>query len=928
MKKYLLFGILISIFQIGVSQVTFDWARHFGTSNSERVDLHIQDEENNVYLAGYFNDELDLNIGIGTDNVTASNQSDIFLAKFDSIGNLIWKFNSGENNPQGIQDLLIQDTILHFAWGKNKISTINTKTGVLISTLTLSPWFQINKFKYDASGNIILIGVGSPGIDLDPGVNEYLIPNVGSIVYFIASYTSNGDFNWANFFPDETTSIGLDIDYSKSRILTFGIFQNTQDFSLGGNLNLVSSYGDRDCFYAEFNLNGNLTNFDNFGSSGDDRHIGKYDSKGNIILFGSFSGSTLNTPNGGQIGFSNLFGLKIDSNFNEVWSNGWSETDNPSLTEFDFADSLIVYLFLQSTTSKDIYLRKVNLLNGNTLSKKAMYSFESYLNDLDFSIGNNRQIFISGRNNLSQVDYDPTAQNFSFANSGGLDAFVTVLRDCLPTVDTTVIDTCATEFTWSNGDGEIYNTDTISGPHISVNNDCEIISYLRLNISPVANIDLGEDKSACENKNNGVEFDAGSFSSYLWLPNNETTQLISVTNTGEYSVTVTDANGCQAKDTVTFIIHNTPVVNLGSDTAVCENENFGVEFDAGSFSSYSWLPNNETTQIISVTNAGEYSVTVTDTNGCEAKDTVIFSVFSTPTVDLGSDTAVCENDNNGVEFDAGSFSSYYWTPNGETTQIINATTSGDYIVFVMDANGCENRDTVEFTVYNTPGIDLGEDKSACENENYGVEFDAGSFNDYLWLPNNETSQIISVTTPGDYIVNVTDLNGCQASDTVSFTINAAPLVDIGNDTTIHIGETLTLDAGTHDSYEWQDASTDQTYEVQANNVGTEYYWVEVTNSNNCSDTDTVAITIDLDVGFADLNSSNFELFPNPTTGNLTISVKGNSEILRARIYDLAGKEVFFSEDETNINISNLERATYIIEVETTNGTNFQKLIKK
>lgn len=410
---------------------------------------------------------------------------------------------------------------------------------------------------------------------------------------------------------------------------------------------------------------------------------------------------------------------------------------------------------------------------------------------------------------------------------------------------------------------------------------------------------------------------------YTWLDGNTYTS-----DTSGIIFITANSEGCDSVITLELNLHNSPVVNLGEDKSACENENYGVEFDAGSFSSYSWLPNNETSQIISVTNAGEYSVTVTDANGCEAKDTVIFTVYNTPIVDLGSDTAVCENDNNGVEFDAGSFSSYYWTPNGETSQIINATTSGDYIVFVTDANGCENRDTVEFTVYDTPTVDLGEDKSACENENYGVEFDAGSFISYLWLPNNETSQIISVSTPGDYIVNVTDLNGCQSSDTVSFSIDTAPTVNLGNDTTMHIGESLTLDAGTHDSYEWQDASTDQTYEIQASAVGTEYYWVKVTNQSSCSDTDTVAVTIDFNVGVAEFSSSNFELFPNPTTGNLTISAKGNAEIVNTRIYDLTGKEVFFSEGETNINISNLERATYIIKIKTTSGTNFQKLIKK
>ena len=114
-----------------------------------------------------------------------------------------------------------------------------------------------------------------------------------------------------------------------------------------------------------------------------------------------------------------------------------------------------------------------------------------------------------------------------------------------------------------------------------------------------------------------VVLSAGSFSSYAWSTS-ATTSSISPTTSGTYSVRVTDANGCTARDTVEVIINSVPSVSLGNDVTQCGGS---VVLSAGSFSSYAWST-SATSSSISPTTTGTYSVLVTDANGCTARDTV------------------------------------------------------------------------------------------------------------------------------------------------------------------------------------------------------------------------------------------------------------------------------------------------------------------
>jgi hypothetical protein len=138
-----------------------------------------------------------------------------------------------------------------------------------------------------------------------------------------------------------------------------------------------------------------------------------------------------------------------------------------------------------------------------------------------------------------------------------------------------------------------------------------------------------------------------------------------------------------------------------------------------------------------------------------------------------------------------------------------------------------------------PVVDLGANVVTCNTGTFSDTLNAGNTGaTYLW-DNATTLQTRIVNTAGNYYVAVTK-NGCTKSDTVTVTLNALPIVNLGNDTAICTGTPLLLNAGNAGStYVWDDTTTTQTRSVSA--AGT--YDVKVTDTSACSASDTIHVTI-------------------------------------------------------------------------------------
>jgi hypothetical protein len=143
---------------------------------------------------------------------------------------------------------------------------------------------------------------------------------------------------------------------------------------------------------------------------------------------------------------------------------------------------------------------------------------------------------------------------------------------------------------------------------------------------------------------------------------------------------------------------------------------------------------------------------------------------------------------------------------------------------------------VDVVIFPLPDTNLGVDTAICLGD--VITLDA-TYPDasYLWM-DGSTDSTHTASTPGLYYVEVTSVEGCVNHDTLLLTNHPLPVVDLGNDTLMCNGQLLTLDVTTSGIiYLWQDGSVNPTFTVS--NAG--LYWAKVTDTNTCSNADTVVV---------------------------------------------------------------------------------------
>jgi len=256
---------------------------------------------------------------------------------------------------------------------------------------------------------------------------------------------------------------------------------------------------------------------------------------------------------------------------------------------------------------------------------------------------------------------------------------------------------------------------------------------------------------------------------------------------GTYNVTLIVVDSSGNIDTVVnqVVIHPSPHVNLGNDTTLCAGNT--LTLDAGNpGATYLWST-GATTETITVSTTGTYWVNVNYTV-CADTDTIAVTFNPLPVVNLGNDTNLCNGQT--ILLDAGNAGALYTWSTGATTQTISPVTTGTFWV-IADLAGCRDTDTVALTFHVVPIVNLGHDTSLCGTT---YTLDAGNLGDTYSWSTGATTQTITVATTGNYWVIVSN-SICSDTDTVAVTFVAPPIVNLGNDITVCIGQQVTLDAG-------------------------------------------------------------------------------------------------------------------------------------
>ncbi|MEE2700062.1 MAG: choice-of-anchor L domain-containing protein [Bacteroidota bacterium] len=301
------------------------------------------------------------------------------------------------------------------------------------------------------------------------------------------------------------------------------------------------------------------------------------------------------------------------------------------------------------------------------------------------------------------------------------------------------------------------------------------------------------------------------------------------------------------------------VDNLNIDSTFMEigcNDSIVLTADGGTGATYQWYDNSNTvisTDSFIVVGSGEYWVEAIS-GGCSiSSDTLIVYVKPPPTFDLGADYNIPCNTTALIDpFVTGGTGNYNYSWNTGSIDTFLTIGQGFYHLTIDDGTGCLAVDSITITEDAPPTATISGGGSVCDDGTMvTIDFDYTGLLpwnlSYTDGTNNITQSSLSASNykfntliSGSYtITQVTDVNGCIANaiGLAQVQINPIPnaVISPGN-TTIYIGQTITLNTGDFVFYNWYndaDSLMGNTQQIEVNQEGGYYVWVE--DANGCTD---------------------------------------------------------------------------------------------
>ncbi len=771
------------------------------------------DEDQNMFMTGNFQGMLDFNPSPGLYQMNAGSVADVFICKWDSLGD--------------------------FEWAKQVESEFSLG-------LDLTP-----------EGDVIFSGEFRDSLDADPGSSEHFIYNLDyEIGSFISKLDSDGNFQWVRHVNNT------------NRNFIYGYIARDNTISIDSLGNIYSSIGfgtdvgvwSDTVYYDPFNLN--LFYHSNYYSW----VILKYDESGNLIWSRLFS--NLNSSSG--IPLVDITGIETDK-YGNVYVCGHARGD----VYFGDDSLIVVEETYQTNYSRRAIFAKL-VPDGDLAwavgieQDTSTYNGDSYI--LGLHITDNGKLIAAGSFHY-EVDLDPGPDSVITSGKGAL---TYVLDVCNLTALTENIDTviCNGDSIWLEGayqnlTGEYL--DTVISPFYECFDTTVYVTTLTvLDTAPIIQIDT----FICYGDSIVLENEMQSSTGFYWdtIFNNlgcdsiiyhthltilDPYQLVQTDSTicfgdtlliGQqyqnqsgvyYSDTLHTTNGCDSIIYSTNLtVIPTPLINT-TYTSLCYGDSLLIN------GSWEYL-------------AGLYHLdTIFNQNEC---DSIVYDLvlnFSGPLQYSTLDTVICYGEI--VQIGTQSFdSSGYYLLDTLLTQLgcdslllsLNLTIEDAVYSIDRDTTICEGDDIFlgggwqneEYiyvdTIYSITGcdsaivytdlsiqegfiLDFGLDLDLCNGEEYELNPSLPNAT-YLWQ-DGSTDSIFSITETGYYWVEMT-IGACIERDTVYAYFYAPPTFSFSDDTLLCEGEILELSALTlHAVYEWQDGSDEYYYEVNSPGL----YWVEV-----------------------------------------------------------------------------------------------------
>lgn len=346
-------------------------------------------------------------------------------------------------------------------------------------------------------------------------------------------------------------------------------------------------------------------------------------------------------------------------------------------------------------------------------------------------------------------------------------------------------------YAWSTTNGNIVSGDSTLHPLVdatgaysllvtNTNNGCTATAATQVAQSPPVTATVDNSTNvACHGGADGAATATpgggnGAFS-YLWS-NGNTAATATGLAAGAYQVTVTDSENCTASAAITITEPGALVVNASATSQTAANTDDGTASanPSGGVSGYTYAwSNGENTQTITGLAPGDYTVTITDANGCTESQSVTVNPFNcTLSAELSSTNVNCFGANDGtatVSIQNGNEPATFVWSNGATTPSVENLAPGAYSVEITDITNC----VVQFNLMITEPSAVETTASASAETGSGASDGTATANPSGGTPNytfawsnGETSQTITNLAPGAYTVTVTDANGCTSVESV------------------------------------------------------------------------------------------------------------------------------------------------------------------
>jgi len=424
-----------------------------------------------------------------------------------------------------------------------------------------------------------------------------------------------------------------------------------------------------------------------------------------------------------------------------------------------------------------------------------------------------------------------------------------------------------------------------------------------------ASITAGGPTTFCSGGSVVLTANSGTSQTYQWTKNG--TNISGATNisytataAGSYTVKVTKSGTTATSSAVTVTISTsiaTPTISANGPLSFCPGGS--VVLSSSSSTGNHWS-NNATTQSITVSTTGSFTVTVTQGSCSSTSASTAVTANSTPptpTITAGGSTSLCPGTGITLASSATSSGGYVWST-GATTRSIVAQTAGTFWVRTGTSTcytQSANKVTTMLTAPSTPTI------TVTGNTNLGTGGSAvltsSSSTSYLWTTGN-TSNAITVTTPGSYRVTVAGTNGCTATSATKIitsstcTPPSAPTISSSSTTNILVnGGTITLTSSyATGGWLWSNGATTKSITVTTGGTFT----VRSYNGGSCYSTSlpvTIYLIYNTRESFsAEANASAIDMvsYPNPSHGQFNVSFNCEKEqSCMLSLYDISGRTV-------------------------------------